>query len=107
MARVYHRNMKSNKEYSIADLIRMNAFPWTDKMSERKKYREYGKIIRKDFLGANILQAVITGAGRSAGYRIGSKNIKSFVGKYGPGLSLAAKNRRKPKPIWTKKSTEN
>lgn len=93
MANAYTKGMriKDDQTYSIADMIRLHAFPWTDKMSDRKKYREYSRVIRVDLLDGNILKAL---PGKGRGYQVEGRNIKKFIKIYGPGLALLAKNRR-------------
>lgn len=83
------------KEFSQAEFRTFRLFPWA------VDSRTWGKIIKADMFGENILKTRIEGEGYTTRYLIKGKNIIKYINKYGP---LMMGKVRKPKQnTWQKK----
>lgn len=80
-------SIEPSKVYNLRDMIAVNAFDWIPGVS-RSKYRRYAELISKDFVGANVMQAIKIPHGQSSTYQIKGRNLQKFVDIYGPGLRL-------------------
>ena len=71
-----------NREYSLLSMQREGLFPWA------KHRQTIRNMVKKDYWGANVLKARISGEGAGTDYAIKGRNIIKFIKKYGEGLML-------------------
>lgn len=66
-----------DKEFSQAEFRKYRLFPWAIDS------RTWGKVIKADMFGENILKTRIEGSGYETKYFIKGKNITKYLNKYG------------------------
>lgn len=89
-------NKLDNMPLSSNNIEKFGLFFWT------KNSRQRVKLIKRDFIGENILKAEIHGEGPTTRYVILGKHITRFIKKYGDTLAFL-ETPRKEKNAWNKK----
>ena len=76
------RSIEPEREYNLVEIYREKIF------GNIKDIKTIKNIIQDDRKGENMLNVKIEGEGRLQRYIVRGGNIKKFLKKYGPGLSI-------------------
>ena len=77
--------IEPKKEYSLKEIRDLRLIPWA------VHYQTLQRIVSRDFIGDNILQAVRRGEGNGMRYEIRGSNIIKYMTKYTSGLMRTTK----------------
>ena len=89
MIKEARRKIRELEEYNLSRIKQEGLFPWA------KSIITIRSIIKRDYLGDNILKALISGQGRGTDYKIKGSNLIKFLEKCGAGITALTKTKIK------------